>query len=436
MLFGTRRRRSVGPFVLALAWILTTPRNASAYGVLAHEAIIDAAWDVSIVPALRARFHPSAADLKRARAFAYGGSLIQDIGFYPFSSRFFGDLTHYVRSGDFVESLLRESADVTEYAFALGALAHYVADNNGHPLAVNRAVPVLYPKLRARFGDDVSYWESPSAHLKTEFGFDVAQVARGKYATDAYHDLIGFEVSKPVLERAFISTYGLELKDVFNALDIAIGTFRWTVSHTIPEMTKVAWQLKEKEIAALLPGVTRERFTFAYTRAAYENEWGTEYKRPGWGHKALAVLLRAVPRFGPFRAFSFKAPTAETERWFLDSFDRTVTLYRARVDDLARSRIAIDNRNFDTGRAVKAGEYPLVDSTYARLVEALAKRSENGAAIPAALVADVTAFYAHLDAPFETRKHKKEWIRLLRDLDRIKSTVPKQETRRPGDPVF
>ena len=413
---ATRRRRSVAPFVLALVCVLGVPRAASAYGVLAHEAIIDAAWDASIVPALRARFHPSAADLKRARAFAYGGSLIQDIGFYPFSSRFFGDLTHYVRSGDFVESLLRESADVTEYAFALGALAHYVADNNGHPLAVNRAVPVMYPKLRARFGDDVSYWESPSAHLKTEFGFDVAQVARGMYAADAYHDLIGFEVSKPVLERAFKSTYGLELKDVFNALDIAIGTFRWTVSHTIPEMTKVAWQLKEQEIAALSPGVTRERFTFNYTRTAYEKDWGTAYKRPGWGHRVCAVLLRVVPRFGPFRALAFKAPAAETERWFLDSFARTVTLYRSLVDDSVRSRIAIANRNFDTGRPVKAGEYPLVDSTYARLVEALAKRREDGAPIPAALVDDVTAFYAHLDAPLETRKHKKEWIRLLRDL--------------------
>ena len=206
MHFGTRRRRSVGPFVLALAWILAAPRNASAYGVLAHEAIIDAAWDASILPALRARFHPTNAELKQARAFAYGGSLIQDIGYYPFSSRFFGDLTHYVRSGDFVDAMVRDSRDVTEYAFALGALAHYAADNSGHPLAVNRAVPVMYPKLRARFGDDVSYVESPSAHLKTEFGFDVVQVARGRYATDAYHDFIGFEVSKPVLERAFAST--------------------------------------------------------------------------------------------------------------------------------------------------------------------------------------------------------------------------------------
>jgi hypothetical protein len=237
-------RKVAAVVALAAACMLGRPHAASAYSALAHEAIVDAAWDVSIVPALRARFSLTAADLRRARAFAYGGSLIQDIGYYPFSSRFFGDLTHYVRSGDFVEALLRQSADASEYAFALGALAHYAADNNGHPLAVNRAVPVLYPKLRAKFGDEVDYEDNPAAHLKTEFGFDVVQVARGKYASDAYHDFIGFEVSKPVLERAFKSTYGLDLHDVFAALDIAIGTFRWTVGTTIPEMTKVAWELK------------------------------------------------------------------------------------------------------------------------------------------------------------------------------------------------
>src|SRR5947207_8606462 len=240
-----QRWRAVVPAALALTF--AAPGRMSAYSALAHEAIIDAAWDGSIVPALRARFHPTGDELKRARAFAYGGSLIQDIGYYPFSSRFFGNLTHYVRSGDFVEALIGEAGDVTEYAFALGALAHYAADNTGHPLAVNRAVPVLYPKLRAQFGDEVEYADNPAAHLKTEFGFDVVQVARGKYASDAYHEFIGFEVSKPLLARAFRSVYGLELTDVFAALDTAIGTFRWTVSTTIPEMTKVAWQLKEQE---------------------------------------------------------------------------------------------------------------------------------------------------------------------------------------------
>ena len=62
---------------------------------------------------------------------------------------------HYVRSGDFVEALVREARDVNEYAFALGALAHYTSDTVGHPIAVNRAVPIMYPKLLAMHGPEV-----------------------------------------------------------------------------------------------------------------------------------------------------------------------------------------------------------------------------------------------------------------------------------------
>lgn len=415
--------RAILGSALAAATFIGSPTTASAYSALAHEAIIDAAWDGSIEPALRARFHSTPDELKRARAFAYGGSLIQDIGYYPFSSRFFGDLTHYVRSGDFVAALLREATNVTEYAFALGALAHYAADSRGHPMAVNPAVAVLYPKLRERFGNVVTYEQSPSAHLKTEFGFDVVQVARGKYASGAYHDFIGFEVSKPVMERAFQSTYGLALKDVFESIDLSIGTFRWTVNTTIPGMTKVAWDLKEKEIEALTPGQTKESFTFSQTRAAYEQTWGAEYKRPALRHKILALLLRIVPRFGPFKPLAFKPPTAETERWFLDSFDRTVEYYRTLVDAAARAQLSIANRNFDTGAPVKPGEYSLVDKTYAQLVERLAKQfaATTATSIPAPLLAQIRAFYANPSAPIETKKHKKEWLKLTRALDQIKA---------------
>ena len=419
---GSRRRscRSVVPVALAIAWTLVPAAPAGAYSALAHEAIIDAAWDGSIAPALRARF-PSASDddVTRARAFAYGGSLIQDIGYYPFSSRFFGDLTHYVRSGEFVEALIHEAADVTEYAFALGALAHYAADNTGHPLAVNRAVPVLYPKLRERFGDVVNYGQNPAAHLKTEFGFDVLQVARGQYASGAFHDFIGFEVSKPVMERAFKTTYGLDLKDVFAAIDVSIGTFRWTVNTTIPGMTKVAWELKEKEIVSLTPAITREQFVFSQTQAEYEQRWGTEYKRPGWIHKCLAALMRIVPRVGPFRPLAFVPPTADTEKLFVESFARTVIYYRSLIDDARRSTLAIANRNFDTGAITKPGKYPLADKTYAQLVERLAKESDKGSRAPVALIADIRAFYADRSAPIETKQHRKSWNKLMHALEQL-----------------
>jgi hypothetical protein len=413
------RRGGLRLVALMTSALLLAPSSAIAYSALAHEAIIDAAWDGSIVPALRARFHPSDEELTRARAFAYGGSLIQDIGYYPFSSRFFGDLTHYVRSGDFVDALIRESTDVSEYAFALGALAHYAADNTGHPLAVNRAVPVLYPKLRAKYGDVVNYAQSPSAHLKTEFGFDVIQVAERQYAGDAYHAFIGFEVSTPVMRRAFKATYGLDLDHVFASLDMSIGTFRWTVSSTIPAMTKVAWQLKEKDIVALNPKSTRENFIYSQTRTEYEKRFGTEYKRPGWIHKFLALLMRIVPRFGPFKPLSFEPPTDQTERWFVDSFARTLTLYRTLIEEARTSKLSIANRNFDTGAPTKDGQYALADKTYAELVERLVKQKEGGSRVPDAMLANIRAFYSDLSVPTETKKHKKAWEKLLRNLDRL-----------------
>lgn len=241
---------------------------ASAYSVLTHEAIIDSAWDGNIKPLLLTRFpHATAGELVHAHAYSYGGSIIQDMGYYPFGSKFFSDMVHYVRSGDFVVNLLRDAQDLNEYAFALGALAHYAADNIGHPEAVNIVEPMLYPKIRRKYGDRVTYEDNPGAHVKTEFGFDVLEVAKGNYAPKAYHDFIGFEVSKPVLERSFQDTYSLPLEAVFSDLDLALGTYRHTVSGLIPEMTKAAWAAKKKEIEKAHPGMTRVQFIYTLSRA-------------------------------------------------------------------------------------------------------------------------------------------------------------------------
>jgi hypothetical protein len=192
----------------AVAVLLVWSPAAEGYSVLTHEAIVDTAWEQSIKPLLLKRFPNSTPDdLIAAHAYAYGGCIIQDMGYYPFGSKFFSDLVHYVRSGDFVTSLIAESQNLNEYAFALGALAHYAADNTGHAIAVNPSVPIEYPKLRREYGKRVTYEDDPAAHLKVEFGFDVLQVARGNYAPKSYHDFIGFQVSKPVLERAFADTY-------------------------------------------------------------------------------------------------------------------------------------------------------------------------------------------------------------------------------------
>ncbi|HWO02668.1 MAG TPA: zinc dependent phospholipase C family protein, partial [Blastocatellia bacterium] len=368
------------------------------YSVLTHEAIVDQSWKDSIQPILLERFPQATNDqLREAHAYAYGGSIIQDMGYYPLGNKFFTDAVHYARSGDFIEALLLEAQDLNEYGFALGALAHYAADNLGHSVAVNRAVPVMYPKLRARYGDRVTYVEDPAAHLKTEFGFDVVQLARGRYAPESYHDFIGFKVSKPVLERAFRRTYGLDLKDVFADLDLAIGTFRRAVSTVIPAMTKVAWETKKDEIEKTTPGMTRDKFTYQLSRADYEKEWSNAYEKPGAFDKTLALFFRVVPKVGPFRALAFKVPTPEAKRMFLASFDETLSRYRALLGQAGMGRLNLQNMDFDTGEPTRAGEYKLADETYAALLKRLAKNKfEN---VTPELRQNILAFYGDLSAP-------------------------------------
>jgi hypothetical protein len=414
-----------------LAIILSISQVSFGYSVLTHQAIIDSSWEDSIKPLVLKRFPGATAEqLKEAHAYSYGGAIIQDMGYYPFGSKFFSDLTHYVRSGDFIEALMAESQDINEYAFALGALAHYAADNNGHPLAVNKAVPVVYPKLRARYGEEVTYAEDPSAHMKTEFGFDVLQVARGRYAPESYHDFIGFKVSKDVLGRAFKKTYGLELKDVFKSVDLAIGSFRLAVSTIIPEATKVAWETKKDEIEKLTPGIAREKFVYNLSRAGYEKEWGKEYERPGVFAKTMAFLFRIVPKVGPFKAVAFKPPTPETERMFQDSFNATLDRYRALLARAKDAQVDLQNRDFDTGQVTRAGEYRLADKTYAEWLDKL--EDDNFKTVTPEQRANLLAFYGDLSAPIATKRNKGEWREVLQDLDKLKAiqAEPAQATRR------
>jgi hypothetical protein len=375
-----------------LASILVPYMPLYSYSVLTHEAIIDVVWQDSLVKILQQRFpRATPAQLKTAHAYVYGGSIIQDMGYYPFGAHLFSDLTHYVRSGDFVSAMLRDARDLNEYAFALGALAHYAADNSGHPIGINRAVPVLYPKLQRKFGAEVTYADDPGAHLKTEFGMDVLQVANGRYAADAYHDFIGFEVSKPLLERAFRATYGLELKDVFTALDLAIGSYRRSLSSIIPEMTKVAWDLKKDEIAKSLPGMTRDKFVYTMSRSAYEKEWGKDYRKPGAGTRILAFFLRVLPKVGPLRTLRFQAPTPEAEKMFLESFNATMTRYKTLLAAESARRLQLQNENLDVGEPPKHGAYKIADEAYAKLVEEL---GEKEGVMPAGLKADIDRFYS------------------------------------------
>ena len=401
---------------------LCVPTEAMSYSVLAHEANIDALWDGTIKGMLQTRF-PGAtpAQLLQARAYAYGGCVIQDLGYYPFGSHFFSNLMHYVRTGDFVNALIRDAQDVDEYAFAIGALGHYAADNSGHPMAVNRAVPLMYPKLKARFGNNVTYAQSPTNHVLVEFSFDVVQVAAGAYAPEAYHSYIGFKVAKPALERAFLDTYGLEMKDVFLSEDLAIATYRHAVGTTIPEMTKVAWGKKRDEIMKVTPGMQREKFVFNLPRKQYDAEFGSDYAKPHGFARFLAFVYNLVPKIGPFRSLSFSVPTPEAERLFLESFISTRQHFGQSLDALRAGRLRLPNTDFDTGKPTARGEYSLADVTYDKLLDKLADR--GFADIPEALSANIVAYYGAADPlPGATPEQQKRSTRIRSQVASLRVT--------------
>ena len=365
-------RKLIGVLVVAA---LLLPVGAPAYSVLTHEATIDTVWDSAIKPLLLARYpNTSPEALNEARAHAYGGSVIHDLGYYPFGSKFFSNLLHYVRAGDFVEALIRNANDVNELAFALGALSHYASDNMGHPVGTNRVVPLIYPKMQQEFGNRVTYEDNPKRHILVEFSFDVVHVAAGVYAPEAFHRFIGFKVSEDLLERAFVETYGLDMGDLFFDRSLAVGTFRHAVGKTIPQMTKVAWKKKRKEIEQVAPGITRSKFIFNLSRRDYEKEFGTDYAKPkGWA-RCVGVLYHLIPKVGPFRALAFQAPTPEAEKLFLESFSRTKERFTRELSAVRAGRLNLANTNLDVGVPTARGEYNLADETYAELLEKLTER--------------------------------------------------------------
>jgi hypothetical protein len=405
------------PVIFGLTFATCCAPSCSAYSVLTHEAIIDAAWKESIVPVLLKRF-PNATpeELLQAHAYAYGGAIIQDMGYYPFGSSFFSDLTHYVRSGDFVVALIEESRDLNEYAFALGALAHYAADASGHPIATNRAVAMTYPKLAKKYGPFVTYEEKPSAHRKVEFGFDVDQVAKGNYAPKAYHDFIGFEVSKPVLERAFARTYSVEMSNIFFSMDLAIGSYRHAVSTVIPRTTKVAWHLKRREIQHSDPSETKTKFTYNISSSGYRKDWGDVYEKPGFFARLKAFMVRLVPKIGPFGALAFHPPPPAVEQIYMHSFNETLDYYRVLLLAQEGGRLQLPNDNLDTGGITEPADYRLTDETYANLLN-----KTSGKPISDALRRDILAYYADLMKGFATKKDPKAWKKVLSELDRLKA---------------
>lgn len=408
---------------LILILCLFNPIPSKAFSVFAHMAIVDASWEKSIVPLLKQKY-PGITDeqLKVAHSYAYGGSLVADMGYTPFGNVYFTNLVHYVRSGDFVEALIAEARDCNEYAFSLGALSHYLADKYGHSLATNQVVPLLYPKLGAKFGKVVTYEEDHTSHSRTEFSFDVLQTARGNYESQAYHDFIGFNIAKPVLERAFLKTYGEDINDVFGNVDMTISTFRWAVRRLLPGLTRTAWVLKKDDIMKTRPGMTSRKFHYKIKRREYYQEFGKEREKPKFKEKVYAFFLQIVPKIGPFKILKFKDPGKDGEKLFIASFDSVLHNYSFYLAKLHNDHIELPDIDFDTGKPTALNEYILADQTYEQLIDHLQDKKFMGLSSP--LKENILTFFSQADSVKISGHDHTVWAKTHTTLMQIKSAPP------------
>ncbi|OKS85581.1 hypothetical protein RG47T_1027 [Mucilaginibacter polytrichastri] len=348
--------------------------SASAYAILAHEAIVDASWVKEIKPLLREKYPMATdSDIKVAHGYVYGGAMVADMGYLPGGSAYFSDLMHYVRSGDMVENLIKEAGNLNEYAFALGALSHYRADEFGHSIATNHTVPLVYNSLRKKYGDVVTYEDDGTSHSRVEFSYDVLQIARGNYNTQAYHDFIGFAIAKPVLERAFLKTYGESLDQLFGNFEGSVSTFRWGVKNLMPTLVRKTWKSEKDSILKRQPGMTAKKFQYKMKKREYHQEFGKGESKPGFWANFLSWAINALPKIGPLKTLKYVDPGKDGERFFIHSFDTILVCYAQDLHAVRDQNLSLNNIDFDTGKPSVIGEYSLADQTYAELLISLQK---------------------------------------------------------------
>ncbi len=406
-------------FLLLVILVCGIPEPCSAYSVLTHEEIIDLAWNGSIRPLLLSRYPGTTEEqLQRAHAFAYGGCAIQDAGYYPFANVFFSDLAHYVRTGDFVDSLFRNAHNVDEYAFAIGAMSHYVGDSIGHADAINPATAIEYPRLAKKFGSVVTYQNSPHAFVATEFSFDVEQISRDRFAPDAYLHYIGLKVPRKLLERAFFETYGLKLTTVMGKTSRAgIRSYRGSVRSFIPVFAKSEVVIHRKNFPE---DVSTDSFTeleHELEQAAYLPAWEHEYRRPNFGEHLLAIVIRILPPIGPIAYLKIRGPNTKTEQLYVDSLVRTMSYYDNTLNRLTshpETPLRLPNLDLDTGQPTRRGAYALTDKTYSRLLHIIT--SDPQRRVPAGLRRDILKFYADPGPPVDAKGGEQ----ILRELDTLK----------------
>jgi hypothetical protein len=266
----------------------------------------------------------------------------------------------------------------------------------------------------------VTYEDNPEAHLKTEFGFDVEQVAKQRYTAQQYHDFVGFEVSEDLLQHAFSDTYGFSLLEFLHWEDLTIDTYRFALSKVIPEMTKVAIANHRPAALPEKHDEARKLFLYHLSRADYEREFGKRYERPGIFARILAWILKVVPKVGPFKAVKYRDPTPQTDDLYFQSMDRVVAEYHLRVQEVNAGTLHLPARNLDTGAPTKAGDYNLADLSYSELARRQAH--SHFVHLTPSLREDILKFFA--SGPAERGVNKKEWLQTDQALAALKTVRP------------
>lgn len=465
---GSFRRRTLA--VLLLLFVVAGHRRAQAYSLLTHEQLIDLTWDTSIVPLLLSRYpNLTPADLDQARAYAYGGCVIQDIGYYPFGDQFFSNLTHYVRSGDFVVNLFRNASNANELAFAVGALSHYIGDSIGHSLATNVAVPVEFPGLREKYGPSVNYAEGRHQHVQTEFAFDINEIAHHRLAPLRYLRHIGLGVPVKQLALAFYQTYGIT-EDFSQARKrrIMVRGYRFATRTFIPRIAYAVTVLHRRHLPADPATPEAIELEREVQQLNTINNWQAWRRKAGIETYMIAAFVFILPKIGPLKMLSVKGPTPDTETEYIHSVTLSTSILRrtlarftppshndgspgdppaqgqtapslrtlpidrnASPDEQLRSRDPrhpLPNRDLDTGRVVQPGGYALTDSTYADLLHRLTRQSNQP--IPPGIKRDIQAYYADTSLPITTKKDSARWAEVQADLTTLE-TMPTSTELQP-----
>ena len=410
---GTRKgARKVRRWVtlITVGITLMLPPSGKAYGVLTHQQLIDQAWNAVIVPILLNRFPSLTAEqLRKAHAYAYGGCIVQDFGYYPFANAFFSDLTHYVRSGDFVQKLFKHARTANELAFAIGALSHYVGDSIGHSQATNPSVASTFEKLRGKYGSSVNYAQGKHQHVQVEWAFDASQAAKLRLAPVDYVRAVGLEVPREQLAAAFYETYGIPLREIVSGPLPAMKTFRFGARSFLPNFTYAEAVLHKGRFPADTRGPELERYERQIGQLPKEEGWDHYRRKPGFRTHLLAGLIVILPKIGTLKGLAIKGPTEETERAYIASVNNSIAALSVLLPRLMGTQIdmGLEDRDLDTGQKVVPGGYPLTDKTYSQLLARITKVPTGR--IPAGLKQDIIAYYADPAAPISTKKKPKEW---------------------------